>query len=177
MEWIMPIPEEMVFMADSALQCAAMVMGTLVLEEPLFYYRYHARNLWAVGIKDTTKLRRRSDMTELVYSRLYWRLLELGVPQEKVTALLYPNWIAAKRFSLGTFGGSRWKAFKTEMQAFHSEYRHPSPGYKFFKYAIVGGSTLLLPPRWFYYVRDRYSKRELGRLRDRLWKAEKTDSK
>src|SRR6516164_8207303 len=29
MEWIMPIPEEMVFMADSALQCAAMVMGTL----------------------------------------------------------------------------------------------------------------------------------------------------
>src|SRR6516164_2639118 len=176
MEWIMPIPEEMVFMADSALQCAAMVMGTLVLKEPLFYYRYHARNLYAVDTKDTTKLRRRSDMTELVYSQLYRRLWELGVPQEKVTALLYPNLIAVKRFSLGTFGGSRWKAFKTEMQAFHSEYRHPSPGYKFFKYAIVGGSTLLLPPRWFYYVRDRYSKRELGRLRDRLWKAEKTDS-
>ena len=177
MEWIMPIPEEMVFMADSALQCAAMVMGTLVLKEPLFYYRYHARNLWAVDTKDATKLRRRSDMTELVYSRLCWRLLELGVPQEKVTALLYPNLIAVKRFSLGTFGGSRWKAFKTEMQAFHSEYRHPSPGYRFFKYAIVGGSTLLLPPRWFYYMRDRYSKRELGRLRDRLWKAEMTDSK
>jgi len=177
MEWIMPIPEEMVFMADSALQCAAMVMGTLVLKEPLFYYRYHARNLYAVDTKDTTKLRRRSDMTELVYSRLCRRLLELGVPQEKVTALLYPNLIAVKRFSLGTFGGSRWKAFKTEMQAFHSEYRHPSPGYRFFKYAIVGGSTLLLPPRWFYYMRDRYSKRELGRLRDRLWKAEMTDSK
>ena len=177
MEWIMPIPEEMVFMADSALQCAAMVMGTLVLKEPLFYYRYHARNLYAVDTKDTTKLRRRSDMTELVYSRLCRRLLELGVPQEKVTALLYPNLIAVKRFSLGTFGGSRWKTFKTEMQVFHSEYRHPSPGYRFFKYAIVGGSTLLLPPRWFYYMRDRYSKRELGRLRDRLWKAETTDSK
>jgi len=177
MEWIMPIPEEMVFMADSALQCAAMVMGTLVLKEPLFYYRYHAGNLYAVDTKDTAKLRRRSDMTELVYSQLYRRLLELGVPQEKVDALLYPNWVAVKRFSLGTFGGSRWKAFRTEMQAFHSEYRHPSPGYKFFKYVIVGASTLLLPPRWFYYIRDQYSKRELGRLRDRLWKTEMTDSK
>jgi glycosyltransferase involved in cell wall biosynthesis len=176
MEWIMPIPEEMVFMADSALQCAAIVMGTLVLKEPLFYYRYHASNLYAVDTKDITKLRRRSDMTELVYSHLYRRLLELGVPQEKVTALLYPNWITAKRFSLGTFGGSRWKAFKTEMQAFHSEYRRPNPGYSFFKYVIVGGSTLLLPPRWFYYMRDQYSKRQLGRLRDRLWKAAMPDS-
>ena len=176
MEWIMPIPEEMVFMADSALQCAAMVMGTVVLKEPLSYYRYHARNLYAVDIKDTTKLRRRSEMGELVYSQLYRRLLELGVPLEKVTALLYPSWIAAKRISLGTFGGSRWKTFRTEMQAFHSENRHPSLGYSFFKYAIVGVSTLLLPPRWFYYMRDQYSKRELGRLRDRLWKAKVTDS-
>ena len=177
MEWIMPIPEEMVFMADSALQCAAMVMGTLVLKEPLSYYRYHARNLYAGETKDTTKLRRRSDMTELVYGQLYRRLLELGVPLEKVTALLYPSWIAAKRISLGTFGGSRWKTFRTEMQAFHYEYRRPSPGYSFFKYAIVGVSTLLLPPRWFYYMRSQYSKRDLGHLRDRLWKAEMTDSK
>jgi glycosyltransferase involved in cell wall biosynthesis len=177
MEWIMPIPEEMVFMADSVLQCAAMVMGTMVLKEPLSYYRYHARNLYAVDTKDTTKLRRRSEMGELVYSQLYQRLLELGVPLEKVTALVYPSWIAVKRINLGTFGGSRWKTFRTEMQAFHSEYRHPSPGYSFFKYAIVGVSTLLLPPRWFYYMRDQYSKREMGRLRDRLWKSETTDSK
>ena len=177
MEWIMPIPEEMVFMADSALQCAAMVMGTVVLNEPLSYYRYHARNLYAGETKDTTKLRRRSDMAELVYSQLYRRLLELDVPLETVTALLYPSWIAAKRISLGTYGGSRWKTFRTEMQAFHSEYRHPSPGYRFFKYAIVGVSTLLLPPRWFYYMRSQYSKRDLGHLRDRLWKAEMTDSK
>jgi hypothetical protein len=173
LEWIMPLPEEMVFMADTALQCAAMVMGTLVLDEPLFYYRHHTQNLYAVDAKDTAKLRRRSDMTELVYSRLYRRLTELGVPREKVVAMLYPDWIAVKRFSLGTFGGSRLKALKTEVDAFHFECTHPSVGYRFFKYAIVGGATLLLSPRWFYQTRGLYGRLELGRLRDRFCKAER----
>jgi len=173
LEWIMPLPEEMLFMADTALQCAAMLMGTLVLEKPLFYYRHHAQNLWAVDGRDPAKLRRRSDMTELVYSRVYRRLMELGVSREKVVAMLYPDWIAAKRFSLGPFGGSRLKALKTEMDAFHLERTHPSVGYRFFKYAIVGGATLLLSPRRFYQMRGLYGRLELGRLRDRFWKAER----
>ena len=52
LEWIMPIPEEMVFMADTPIQAAAVVMGTLALEEPLSYYRRHARNLYAIDPKD-----------------------------------------------------------------------------------------------------------------------------
>jgi len=36
LEWIMPIPEEMVFIADVPLQAAALVMGTLILDQPLF---------------------------------------------------------------------------------------------------------------------------------------------
>ena len=59
LDWIMPIPEEMVFMADSAIQVAAIVMGAVVLEEPLFYYRHHGENLWAVDAGDREKLRRR----------------------------------------------------------------------------------------------------------------------
>src|SRR5579884_2989985 len=46
-EWILPIPENMIFMADSALQAAATVFGTLVLPEALFYYRCHSENLYA----------------------------------------------------------------------------------------------------------------------------------
>src|ERR1700740_2912803 len=41
LEGIMPLQEEMTFMADTAIQVAAMAMGTLILEEPLFYYRRH----------------------------------------------------------------------------------------------------------------------------------------
>jgi hypothetical protein len=109
-------------------------------------------------------------MTELVYGHLYRRLIQLGVPREKVIALLYPNWIAVKRYSLGTFGGSRVKAFRTEMEAFHSEFPNAGLGYRFFKYAIVGGTTLLLPPQWFYHMRGMYAKQELGRLRDHFFK-------
>src|ERR1700741_534631 len=51
LDWIMPIPDEMRFMADVPIQAAAMFMGTLVLEEPLFYYRHHSQNLYAIGSK------------------------------------------------------------------------------------------------------------------------------
>src|SRR5208283_5443528 len=88
LEWIMPIPEEMVFMADTAIQAAAMVMGTLVLQEPLFYYRRHAQNLYAIDPKDTASLRRRYEMTELAYGGVCRRLIELGVRKECVSMLL-----------------------------------------------------------------------------------------
>jgi len=51
----MPIPEEMVFIADVPLQAAALVMGTLILDQPLFYYRYHAQNLYSIDPKDDAK--------------------------------------------------------------------------------------------------------------------------
>jgi hypothetical protein len=35
---------------------------------------------------------------------------------------------------------------------------------------------LLLSPRWFYRMRGLYARQELGRLRDRFWKAEITDT-
>jgi hypothetical protein len=56
------------------------------------------------------------------------------------------------------------------MEAFHNEFPNAGHGYRFFKYAIVGGATLLLPPQWFYYVRDMYAKQELGRLRERFFR-------
>src|SRR6266404_1961988 len=78
LEWMMPIPEELVFMADSAIQVAAMALGALLLDEPLFYYRVHAQNLYLIDPKDAERLRRRCEMTELTFSRIYQMLVKLG---------------------------------------------------------------------------------------------------
>lgn len=168
LEWIMPLPEEMVFMADSVIQVAAMAMGTLVLEDPLFYYRYHAQNLYSVDAANVGRLRRRYEMTELVYSRVYRTMIDLGVPADSVTTLVSGTWIEAKRWRLEKFGGSRLEAFQTEMQAFRASYKNPSAGYRLFKYVVVGAATLLLPARRFYGMREWYAERQLGRYRERL---------
>ncbi|HXN50674.1 MAG TPA: glycosyltransferase family 2 protein [Candidatus Acidoferrum sp.] len=166
---IMPLAEEMVFMADTAIQAAAMAMGTLVLEEPLFYYRYHAQNLYAIEPKNAERLRRKYEMTELVHAHVYRMLIELGVPSESASMLLSGTWLDAKRWRLHTFGGSRLEAFQTEMEAFHASFKNPSAGYRLFKYLIVGAATLLLPPQHFYKLRDWYAERQLGRYRRQLF--------
>jgi hypothetical protein len=176
LEWITPIPEEMVFMADTAIQAAAIFMGTLVLEEPLFYYRHHARNLYAADPKDAANLRRRYDMTELAYGAVRRRLIELGVREECVSALLSEPWVELRRARLSRFGGRRLETFQTEMQAFHASFQNPSVAYRLFKYLVVGAGTMILPPRQFYGIRQWYAKRHLGRYRDWVFRQEETDS-
>ena len=110
-------------------------------------------------------------MDEAMYEVLYPLLYRLGVPADSVSALLDHGALEARRFRLRTYGGSRLEAYRTEMRAFRSEFKKPSVGYLLFKYLVMGGATLLLPPRQFYEARDWYAQRKLGRVRDWLFKS------
>ena len=143
----------------------------LLLNEPLFYYRHHAENLWVIDAKNAEKLRRRCEMTELAFSRAYQMLIKLGVAEEAVSELLTGVWAEARRERLSKFGGTRREAFQTEMECFRANYKNPSAGYRLFKYFVVGAATLLLPARQFYKMRDWYAAKELGPYRDRVFKA------
>jgi glycosyltransferase involved in cell wall biosynthesis len=177
LEQVMPIPEVLVFSADGPFQVASMAAGVRVLQEPLFYYRLHADNLYSVDPTNMTKMRRRSDLYGVVIDVLEAQLLRSGVPSESVEALLYSLGTDVNRYSLRTFGGSRLKAFRTEMRSFHSEFKNPSLGYVLFKYFVVGAATLLLPPRRFYQARDWYAQRNLKRFREQLCKTDVNTSK
>ena len=168
LERIMPIPEEMVFMADSPIQAAAMTMRTLVLEEPLFYYRKHAQNLWSFDGGNKEKLRRKYAMTELVYGLVYKELLDLGVARRTASALVRGFCFNAARWRLSEFGGSRREAFRTEMDSFREEFEDASLQYRLFKYLVVGTATLAMPPQYFYRLRDWYAERQIGHHRERL---------
>ncbi len=164
LEAVMPIPEVLVFSADSPIAITAMAMGALVLPQPLSYYRFHSSNLYAVGA-DREKLRRKSEIDEAMYEVLYPLLFRLGVSSASASALLEQGAIEASRFRLRTFGGPRRKTFQTEMRVFHSDFKKPSIGYLLFKYLVMGGATLLLPPQRFYQMRDWYARHNLGRFR------------
>jgi GT2 family glycosyltransferase len=79
LEAVVPIPEVLVFSADTAITVAAMAMGALVLPQPLSYYRFHGSNLWAVDAGDEERLRRKSEIREQMYEVLYPLLSRLGV--------------------------------------------------------------------------------------------------
>jgi glycosyltransferase involved in cell wall biosynthesis len=153
-EWTLPIPEEMVFMADSAIQVAALIMGAMVLEEPLFYYRYHSQNLYAIGPEDRVKLRRRYEMAELAYSRIYRMLLDRGIPVEKASMLVGWSLTDARRSRLRMFGGSRLETFQTEIQNCRAAYEDFGRFSRLTTYFIIGPAALLLPARHFYHFRE-----------------------
>jgi glycosyltransferase involved in cell wall biosynthesis len=171
LEWVKRIPEEMVFMADTAIQVAAMAKGALLLDQALFYYRHHAENRYAVGDGASERLRRRYEMTELVYRGVYRMMVERGLPEDEISDLLSGVWIEARRLRLSRFGGSRLEAYRTEMEYLRTAHRGPTRSYRIFKRAVVGAATMLLPARSFYRLRDWYGRNELGRYRERLFPA------
>jgi len=177
LEQVMPIPEVLVFSADSPIATASMAMGVRVLPQPLSYYRFHSSNLWAISTEDPTKLQGRYEMDEVMCRLLCPMLLRMGVPSECVSALLDPIWIAIYRYQLRTFGGSRFKTFRTEMRSFRSTYKNPSLGYRLFKYLVMAPATFLLSPRRFYELRDLYAQRKLSRFRDWLGRTDVAASK
>jgi glycosyltransferase involved in cell wall biosynthesis len=173
MESINPIPEEMTFMADTAIQVAAMVMGTVILEQPLFYYRYHAQNLYAVDPNNAEKMRRRCEMTEIAHSRVYQMMIDLGIPKESLSMLLEGSWMDAKRKRLSMFGGKRIETFETEMQCLRLASAKAGVAYRLFKYFVVAPATLLLSPQRFYGLRNWYADRDLGRYREKVVREER----
>ncbi|MCU1242652.1 MAG: glucosyl transferase [Candidatus Acidoferrum typicum] len=172
LERIMPIPEVLVFNADSPIATASMAMGARVLPQALSYYRFHGQNLYEIDHKDSAKLLRRYEMDDMMYSVLWPMLLRLGISEECVSILLDQNWIWSNRTSLHTFGGSRLKTLRTEMRCFRSTCENPTFAYRLFKYIIMVPATLLLPPRQFYDLRNWYTRQNLARLRGWLFGAE-----
>lgn len=169
LERVVPIPEVLVFSADSPIAAASMAMRTMVLPEILSCYRIHGSNLYALASNDLAKMRRKHEMDENVYAILRPMLLRWGIKRECVDGLLDPLWIRSSRFRLQTCGGSPLKTLETEIRSFKYDVKNPSAGYSLFKYVLMATAALLLPPRRFYAAKDWYYHKNLGRFRARLF--------
>lgn len=172
LEKVMPIPEALVFSADSPIAVASMALGVRVLPQPLSYYRIHGNNLYALTSDDPAKLQRKYEMDDLMYGVLWSLLRRLEVPPECISAFIDPAWTWINRHCLHTFGGSRLKTFRTEMRDFRSTHRNPGLGRRLFKYLMLGPATLVLPPRQFYELRDWYTQHNFSRF----WGVGRTDA-
>jgi glycosyltransferase involved in cell wall biosynthesis len=165
---LLPIPERLTFCADTPIAMASMADGVCLLPLVLSYYRRHGNSFQAVDLTDQVRMRRRAEIRELTFEFTESLLVSLGVRKDCVAELLYAHWIEHSRSNLRAFGGPRLRAFHTEIRSLRVEYRNPSLQYRLFKYLVVGGATLVLPPRQFYRLRDWYGRHNLGQVREQF---------
>jgi glycosyltransferase involved in cell wall biosynthesis len=165
LERVLPIPEALVIEADEYMfTLAAAVAGALVLNKPLFYYRFHSGNLFQFEVGDSEKLRRKQRVLACLVRELPPVLRAAGVSEDVVRPLIEPVWIQAERLRLSLDGGSPWDTFQVERADSRIAYKNASVGYHLFK-TLVYGLTLILPPRRFYELRKWYTATGLRRVR------------
>ncbi|MGB6897806.1 MAG: glycosyltransferase [Candidatus Acidiferrum sp.] len=170
LDQILPFPEELVIEADEYMFTLAPALApALVLDQPLFYYRFHAGNLFQYSGKDDKKARRKLRVMEVLHQCLPPRLRALGVREEIIAIVMEPIWVEAGRMRLGLDGGKPWETYRIEKAAYHRSYADRPIGYRLFK-ALVLGATLVLPPRNFYKIQQWYGSKDLRRIRDWIGK-------
>ena len=166
LERAIPLPEALVFCADTPLSAVSMAGGAMILDEPLFYYRRHEHNLFSVCSQDKIRMRRRRRIQKLALERSLALLLDVGVSFGSVRALVCPASTTDVRLKLSAFGGSRLNTLRTEMRSFDFDVKNPGIGQRVVKYALLTAAALLLPPYQFYRIREWYTRRRLGSYRN-----------
>jgi hypothetical protein len=162
----LPVPEELVIEADEYLATLSVaISGGLVIDQPLTNYRYHAGNLYQYGKFNLEKARRKYGVLHALMLELPVRLQALGVSPEIVAAMLGPRKVEAERLRLTVEGGMPLETFRIESEASRLAYQRFSIGYRLF-HSMVMALTLILPPKWFYRLRDWYADKELHRFRE-----------
>jgi glycosyltransferase involved in cell wall biosynthesis len=170
LDQIIPFPEELVIEADEYMFTLAPALApALVLDKPLFYYRFHEGNLFQHLEKDDKKTRRKQKVLDVLLRCLPPRLHALGIRDDIIAAVMEPIWVDEGRMRLGLDGGMPWETYRIEKAAYHYGYSDRPIGYRLFK-ALVLGASLVLPPRSFYKVHHWYGSNQFQRFRDLIGK-------
>jgi glycosyltransferase involved in cell wall biosynthesis len=173
---ILPVPEDLVIEADEYLATLAVaISGGLILCQHLTNYRYHPGNLYQYGKFSLGKARRKSKVLQCLVRELLLRLQALEVAQETAAALLRPRVVESERLRLAVEGGMPWETFRVEKEAARVAYDELSFGYRIF-HSIVLALAIMLPPKWFYRMRDWYADRQLHRFREVIGKPTLADT-
>jgi len=143
---------------------APALADAIVLDRPLFFYRFHQGNLFQFAANDPVKFRRKYNVLAALLRTLPPRLAEFGVSGEVIRTMLEAPWAEAERIRLSLDGGWSWQTFRVERASYRMAYRHVGFRYRAFQ-AFVLGLTLVMPPRAFYRLRQWYTAKGLCRLR------------
>jgi hypothetical protein len=165
LDQILPISEELTIEADEYIfTLAPAIAPAIILNEPLFYYGFHAGNLFQFEKYEPAKIERKMNVLEVLLRDLPPRLREFGVSEGAIDSVFRGTRVDIERMRLGLEGGSPLRKFAVERDAYRVSYREVTWRHKLFQ-ALVLAQTLVLPPRLFYRLRRCYSEKGLSRFR------------
>ncbi len=165
LERVLPVPEDLVYEADEFIWTLVVALSdAIVLDQPLFYYRFHTGNLFMTQHFDEEKAWRRYRIFTSLLKQLPSRLEAFGILRELIPVALASLQVDVERHRLSLEGGKPWETFLAERTADSLAYRDSSLGYRLFK-AFVMLLTLVMPPRQFYGLRRWYAAMGLHKHR------------
>ena len=168
LEKILPIPEELVFEADEYLwSIGAALTDVIVLDQALFFYRFHDSNFYMRSQESDEVAARRYRVMSCLWREVPPRLASLGIPSEIADAALFSLKLEVEMLRLRVEGGWSWEMFRTERAMARYSYSSAGLGYRAFKTFSLALS-LVLPPKTYCRLKRWYSAHGLRRYRSLL---------
>jgi len=165
---LLPVPEVLRFEADEYLwTLAAALADALVVDLPLFVYRFHASNNYMQSSQDVQALRRRLAVMEGLLDHLTPTLADLGVSAEIAGVALEQIRFDVRRLRLMIDGGTPWETYSLERAEGRRAYRSTTLGYQAYKHISLL-LALVTPPRLYYRLKYSYQANNMRRFRSWL---------
>jgi hypothetical protein len=166
---LLDIPEKLIFEADEYMFTLLPTLGKVViLPRALTYYRIHGQNLYQHSRFSTlqhgtdARLLKRASIYECLCTNLPIELKKRGCETAAVDLLLGPLQVQTSRLKLMTTGGTPLQNFRSERRAAKLFERSNSTLDKIVLFVSLS-LALLLPPKWYFHVRQRYTNFLRGR--------------
>ena len=150
---ILPVPQALTIEADEYLfTLAAALADSVILPEPLTYYRLHGANLFMVPGAFAGGERRKERAISALAIELRRALPLVGAPSDAVAAVLELLDAEAAQLSLQLDGGMPWETYRAERALYRIQHQGAPWKSRAFR-AVTMIPALMLPPRWFYAAR------------------------
>lgn len=149
----LPVPDALIFEADEYLfTVGAMLADTLILDEPLCYYRIHGENLFFSSEKTSQGMRRKQKVLAALVTSLSQELAKRGMNKDVMRCILEIVEAEEAQLRLMLDGGSSLETYRTERLLYRIQHENASWKHRMFRQATMI-PALLLPPDWFYKTR------------------------
>jgi glycosyltransferase involved in cell wall biosynthesis len=159
---LLTIPERLVFEADEYMFTLLPTLGKVaILPDALTFYRIHGNNLYQgsrnlpLRYKVDEKLIKRALIYECLSKELPVELRKRGCDGPLLNLLLEPVVVQASRLKLMTVGGTPVENYRSERRAAALDER--SSTLRKVVLLVSLGLALILPPRVYFRLRQRYT--------------------
>jgi glycosyltransferase involved in cell wall biosynthesis len=152
-----PTPEALVIQADEYLfTLGAVLSDTLILREPLTFYRLHDANAFKTADRNVRILRRKQRVLEALSEALAAALERFGLPAEARRLIEDTIRSEAELIRLALDNALPWETVGAELRSYRIEYGEASLGQRLIKLCGLLPACFL-PSRVYYSWRQRFA--------------------